>query len=156
MPVLVYRISAFTADPFAGNPAVVCLMDAPADDAWMQAFAREMNVSETAFAHAQGDDYRLRWFTPTTEVRICGHATLATTHVLRETGRLAYGETARYDTLSGLLTGVARDGLLWLDFPARPTRHHPYRPGPATGGQRADSPPLVTITWRRCRSRRRQ
>lgn len=121
MPTAVYRVSAFSSDPFAGNPAVVCLMDAPADADWMQAFAREMAVSETAFVHANDDGYSLRWFSPTIEVRLCGHGTLATTHVLREAGRLADGGTARYHTLSGVLTGEARDGLLWLDFPLRNT-----------------------------------
>ncbi len=119
MVIEVFRVSAFTSDPFAGNPAVVCLLGAPANDDWMQAFAREMNVSETAFVHAEGDDYRLRWFSPTTEVRLCGHGTLATTHVLREAGRLPDGGTARYHTLSGVLTGTCLDGLRWLDFPAR-------------------------------------
>ena len=111
-------MDAFTDRPFAGNPAAVCLLDGPADEAWMQALGAEMNLSETAFLHAENDGFRLRWFTPTVEVALCGHATLASAHILWETGRLPAGATARFYTQSGLLT-ARRDGeWIDLDFPA--------------------------------------
>ncbi|GIF21571.1 PhzF family phenazine biosynthesis protein [Actinoplanes tereljensis] len=111
-------IDAFTDRPFAGNPAGVCLLDADAwpDETWMRQVAAELNLSETAFAHplAGGPDWALRWFTPTTEVNLCGHATLATAHALG-------AGTHRFDTRSGILTArVADDGLITLDFPAAP------------------------------------
>ena len=118
LPVL--QIDAFTAAPFAGNPAAVVLLEGPSDPAWMQNVAREMNLSETAFVHPEGDGFPLRWFTPAVEVELCGHATLATAHALWETGRLARGEKARFRTLSGTLTAEWRDGWIELDFPANP------------------------------------
>lgn len=119
LPLL--QIDAFTDRPFSGNPAAVCLLNAPAEAEWMQAVAREMNLSETAFVVSRGDgDFALRWFTPAVEVELCGHATLASAHALWSTGRLAPGRTARFHTLSGLLTAEeAGDGLIELDFPAR-------------------------------------
>ena len=88
MAIPIYQVDAFTDRPFAGNPAAVCLLPAPADEAWMQAVAREMNLSETAFLCRATDGYRLRWFTPAVEVDLCGHATLASAHALWETGSL--------------------------------------------------------------------
>ena len=85
----IYQVDAFTSTPFAGNPAAVCLLDSPAPEAWMQSVAAEMNLSETAFLHPEQDGFRLRWFTPKKEVRLCGHATLASAHVLWETGSAA-------------------------------------------------------------------
>ena len=79
-----YHVDAFTDQLFGGNPAAVCLLNTPRDAAWMQAVAAEMNLSETAFVQQAGSDYELRWFTPTTEVNLCGHATLAAAHVLWE------------------------------------------------------------------------
>ncbi|MEM9996764.1 MAG: PhzF family phenazine biosynthesis protein [Bacteroidota bacterium] len=120
---MLFIVDAFTAAPFSGNPAAVCLLDAPADEAWMQQVAMEMNLSETAFVLPEGvdatpDGRRLRWFTPAAEVELCGHATLATAHILFETGRVA--DTARFDTISGRLT-VTRHGEGYaMDFPARP------------------------------------
>ncbi|HOW84956.1 MAG TPA: PhzF family phenazine biosynthesis protein [Candidatus Aminicenantes bacterium] len=120
MAVPIYQVDSFTEEPFKGNPAGVCLLREPADPAWMQGVAAEMNVAETAFPLAEGDGFRLRWFTPKTEVRLCGHATLAAAHILWESGVLAPGREARFQTLSGLLT-ARRDGdLVELDFPARP------------------------------------
>jgi predicted PhzF superfamily epimerase YddE/YHI9 len=114
-----YQVDAFTDRPFAGNPAAVCFLPGPAEERWMQDVAREMNLAETAFLHPEDGGYRLRWFTPAVEVELCGHATLASAHVLWETGRLPAGETARFQTLSGLLT-AGRDGdWIELDFPAR-------------------------------------
>jgi len=115
-----FQVDAFADRPFAGNPAAVCLLDGPADAAWMQSVAREMNLSETAFVHPDGDGWRLRWFTPVVEVELCGHATLATAHVLWETGRLDRAAVARFGTLSGLVTATGREGWIELDFPAFP------------------------------------
>src|SRR5690348_12074283 len=116
--VPVFHVDAFTERPFAGNPAAVCLLEEAAEEGWMQAVGAEMNLSETAFLVPRKDGYELRWFTPTTEVALCGHATLARAHVLWETGRLPAAETARFHTKSGLLT-ARRDGeWIELDFPS--------------------------------------
>jgi PhzF family phenazine biosynthesis protein len=116
----IYVVDAFADRPFGGNPAAVCPLDRPADDGWMQHVAVEMNLSETAFLVPEAGGYRLRWFTPAVEVGLCGHATLASAHVLWETGRLPTPATARFHTRSGLLT-AKRDGeLIVLDFPAVP------------------------------------
>ena len=117
-------VDAFTDRPFAGNPAAVCVMDGPADEAWMKAVAREMNLSETAFLHpegggASGGRWRLRWLTPTVEVDLCGHATLASAHVLWETGRLAADAEARFLSRSGPLGARRKDGRIVLDFPTQ-------------------------------------
>src|SRR4051794_24948202 len=103
-----YQVDAFADRPFAGNPAAVCLLPEPRDAVWMQDVAREMNLSETAFLHEQDGGWCLRWFTPAIEVELCGHATLASAHVLWQTGRLAAGERARFHTLSGVLTADQR------------------------------------------------
>ena len=103
MAVPLFQVDAFTESPFQGNPAGVCLLAKPAEDVWMQKVAAEMNLAETAFPLAEGDGFRLRWFTPKVEVKLCGHATLATAHVLWERGILQPGREARFQTLSGLL-----------------------------------------------------
>ncbi|HHX43303.1 MAG TPA: PhzF family phenazine biosynthesis protein [Chloroflexi bacterium] len=114
----IYQVDAFTAQPFKGNPAGVCLLDVDKPDAWMQSVASEMNLSETAFVVRQEDGFGLRWFTPTQEVGLRGHATLATAHILWEEGRLQSSEEARFDTRSGRLT-ASRDGVwISMDFPA--------------------------------------
>lgn len=120
MEIPIYFVDAFTDRPFAGNPAAVCLLDEPADEAWMQQVASEMNLSETAFLQRQDDGFELRWFTPTVEVDLCGHATLASAHVLWTTGYLWTSEEARFHTRSGLLTARQVDGWIELDFPATP------------------------------------
>ncbi len=114
-----YQVDAFAEAPFTGNPAAVCPLDGPADAEWMQRVAMEMNLSETAFCWPEGDAMRLRWFTPVAEVDLCGHATLATSHVLWETGRLAPEDPARYLSRSGPLGATRRGPLIELDFPAR-------------------------------------
>ena len=113
-------VDAFAERPFEGNPAAVCVLDAPAPDDWMQALAVEMNLSETAFVVPEADGtYTLRWFTPAHEEDLCGHATLATAHVLYETGRLGADDEARFDTRSGRLAVRAEpDGIYMMDFPA--------------------------------------
>jgi len=120
MKLPLYQVDAFTSRPFKGNPAAVCLLDAPRPDEWMLALAQEMNLSETAFLLPEGDGYSLRWFTPAVEVDLCGHATLASAHILFETGRLAPGATARFNSRSGLLTAIRAGGWIELDFPAAP------------------------------------
>jgi PhzF family phenazine biosynthesis protein len=111
-------VDAFTDRPFAGNPAAVCVLERAPDERWMRAVAAEMNLSETAFLHPEGDGYRLRWLTPAVEVELCGHATLASAHVLWESGRLARDRQARFHTRSGLLTAQRDGARIVLDFPA--------------------------------------
>jgi PhzF family phenazine biosynthesis protein len=121
MSLRITQVDAFTDTPFAGNPAAVCILPAPRDEHWMQQVALEMNLSETAFLVRRDDgSYDLRWFTPTHEVDLCGHATLASAHVLWEEGHLPPGKQAHFHTRSGLLT-AGRDGdWIELDFPATP------------------------------------
>jgi PhzF family phenazine biosynthesis protein len=120
MPPALLQIDAFTDRAFAGNPAAVCLLDGPAGAGWMQSLASEMNLSETAFLHAGGDGYALRWFTPVAEVELCGHATLASAHALWETGRAAPGAPLAFATLSGTLTAWREGEWIVMDFPATP------------------------------------
>jgi len=123
MALRIFQVDAFTDRPFAGNPAGVCLLPAgspPADEAWMQAVAREMNLSETAFLAPGEKAFGLRWFTPAVEVDLCGHATLASAWVLFEQGLLAGGQQACFHTRSGLLSARLREGWIELDFPAEP------------------------------------
>ena len=116
----VFQVDAFTAEAFAGNPAGVCVLPDEGDDGWMQSVAGEMNLSETAFLHRRADGFGLRWFTPEVEVDLCGHATLASAHVLWETGELARDEKAVFHTRSGVLTASRVGDWIDLDFPATP------------------------------------
>ncbi|MEV6027522.1 PhzF family phenazine biosynthesis protein [Streptomyces sp. NPDC052036] len=116
-------VDAFTDRPFTGNPAGVLLLDAFPEDDWLQSVAREVNHAETAFARPLPDggeaDWALRWFTPATEVALCGHATLATAHVLHTTG--AHDGPVRFATRSGVLSAEPHeDGSITLDFPTAP------------------------------------
>lgn len=129
MPQTITQVDAFAERPFAGNPAAVCILPAPADAGWMQQVAMEMNLSETAFLEPRGDGYGLRWFTPAVEVDLCGHATLASAHVLWEDGHLADDAEARFHTRSGVLTCRRDGGLIWMDFPAKPEKSVGYIPG---------------------------
>lgn len=115
-------MDAFTNKPFAGNPAGVCILSEHRDDSWMQNVAREMNLSETAFLHKSEDGFDLRWFSPSLEVDLCGHATLASAHILWENGILCQNEQARFHTRSGLLTAERKDEWIELDFPTLPDR----------------------------------
>ncbi|MDP7169284.1 MAG: PhzF family phenazine biosynthesis isomerase, partial [Nitrospinota bacterium] len=132
MPPLI-QVDAFTPEPFAGNPAAICLLGGPADEAWMQALAQEMNLSETAYVYPLQEEgpekgalspveeaFSLRWFTPAAEVDLCGHATLAAAHVLWEEDRLPETSPARFHTKSGLLTCTKSGGWIEMDFPASP------------------------------------
>ena len=118
MGLPIFQVDAFTDRPFAGNPAAVCLLPEPRDAAWMQSVAAEMNLAETAFLLQQGDVFNLRWFTPTIEVDLCGHATLASAHVLWEAGYLKPAQPARFSTRSGLLTCERKGNWIEMDFPA--------------------------------------
>jgi PhzF family phenazine biosynthesis protein len=124
-PIQLHQVDAFSDTPFRGNPAAVCLLDAPRDAAWMQNVAAEMNLSETAFLWPEGAAFRLRWFTPAVEVPLCGHATLASAHVLWETARVKRGEAIAFATLSGTLAAEAEGDWIRLDFPALPPRAEP-------------------------------
>jgi PhzF family phenazine biosynthesis protein len=125
MGLRITQVDAFTNRPFAGNPAGVCILSRPADPAWMLNVAREMNLAETAFLVRQKDGYDLRWFTPAVEVDLCGHATLASAHVLWEDGHLKPDSQARFHTKSGLLTADRREPWIELDFPATPATAAP-------------------------------
>ena len=125
MALPLYLVDAFTARPFAGNPAGVCLLSAPLPDEVMQNVAMELHQAETAFLLHEGQDWRLRWFTPEVEENLCGHATLASAHVLFELGLVAPGATARFQTKSGLLTAVREGESIVLDFPATPAEKFP-------------------------------
>jgi PhzF family phenazine biosynthesis protein len=122
-----FVVDAFTAAAFTGNPAAVCLLNDEAEPAWMQAVAAEMNLSETAFVTPAGADFGLRWFTPTVEVPLCGHATLASAHVLWD-GWLPLDVPARFHTASGLLTCNRAGDLIEMDLPADPPETIPVTP----------------------------
>ncbi|QYX81514.1 PhzF family phenazine biosynthesis protein [Streptomyces akebiae] len=127
-------VDAFTDRPFSGNPAGVLLLDAFPDDAWLRNVAKEVNHAETAFAHplpAGGEaDWALRWFTPVAEVAMCGHATLATAHVLNSTH--THEGPVRFATRSGVLIATPQpDGSLTLDFPTAPLTPVPVPDGVA-------------------------
>ncbi|MBI5244994.1 MAG: PhzF family phenazine biosynthesis protein [Elusimicrobia bacterium] len=127
--VPVFQVDAFADRPFRGNPAAVCLLPSAAGERWMRDVAREMNLSETAFLHRKGDAFRLRWFTPSVEVNLCGHATLASAHVLWEEGLISPRKQARFLTRSGLLTARrSARGWIELDFPSEPAK--PVQPPP--------------------------
>ncbi len=117
MATKLFQVDAFTQEPFKGNPAAVCLLTQPQPDSWMLALAAEMNLSETAFLLQEGESWRLRWFTPKTEVSLCGHATLASAKILFETGLAAKDELIRFVSQSGILTARWLDGQIELDFP---------------------------------------
>jgi PhzF family phenazine biosynthesis protein len=117
MSVKIFQVDAFTDKPFSGNPAAVCLLEESREESWMQAIAKEMNLSETAFLYPEGDGFHLRWFTPAVEVELCGHATLASAYTLWETGLLEPGQQARFHTLSGLLTARRNGNEIEMDFP---------------------------------------
>jgi predicted PhzF superfamily epimerase YddE/YHI9 len=126
----VFCVDAFTDQAFRGNPAAVCLLQQPLGDATMLDIAAELNLSETAYVVARHDGFDLRWFTPTTEVELCGHATLASAHVLFEQGVLESGQAARFHTRRrGELTGLFAPDRIELDFPAAPADETDAPPG---------------------------
>ena len=116
-----WQVDAFTDRPFGGNPAAVCWLESEAETAWMQSVAREMNLSETAFVRRLSDGLELRWFTPTMEVDLCGHATLATAKALWSDGLVSSDQMLRFHTRSGVLTCQRKGEFIELDFPATPS-----------------------------------
>jgi PhzF family phenazine biosynthesis protein len=118
----VVQVDAFAERAFAGNPAAVCIMEGPRAEDWMQNVAAELNLSETAFLYPENGTYRLRWFTPATEVDLCGHATLASAHVLWESGYLSADQCAEFETRSGRLRALREQDWITLDFPAKPSQ----------------------------------
>jgi len=140
MTLRIVQVDAFTNRAFGGNPAAVCVLPAARDERWMQDVAREMNLAETAFLFPENGGYRLRWFTPTVEVALCGHATVASAHVLWEDGHLPAGRQARFHTQSGLLTADRAGDWIELDFPATP-------PTPAPAPSRLAAALCVTPRW---------
>ena len=130
MPLTITQVDAFTREPFGGNPAAVCLLPHAAEAPWLQRVAREMNLSETAFLVRRDEGaFDLRWFTPAVEVDLCGHATLASAHVLWEQGHLTPDAPAVFHTRSGRLSAVLRDGWIEMDFPAEPDEPAPVPDG---------------------------
>lgn len=142
----IFQVDAFAERPFEGNPAGVCLLEGVPPDPWMQRVAAEMNLSETAFVLAIARGFSLRWFTPKCEVDLCGHATLATAHVLWEQGILAADAAAEFQTLSGPLRAVRTADLIEMDFPARSVRPAPPPAGmlEALAGRGAPLEPLFS------------
>jgi PhzF family phenazine biosynthesis protein len=113
-----YRVDAFVGPSAEGNPAVVCCLPEEAPVAWMQSVAAEMAVSETAFVRPLASGFGLRWFTPTMEVPLCGHATVASAHVLWATGRVPAEAVAAFSTLSGSIEAKRSKDRIWIDLPA--------------------------------------
>ena len=129
MAIPIVTVDAFTNQLFAGNPAAVCMLPEPRPDEWLRHLAREMNLSATAFLVRRDDEFDLRWLTPTVEIDLCGHATLASAHVLWEEGHLPRGTQARFHTRSGLLTADRHGEWIELDFPVQ--RGVPTEPLPS-------------------------
>ena len=122
MALTIYQVDSFSEKPFGGNPAGVCVLPEPRGAEWMQLVAAEMNVAETAFLGKREDGYDLRWFTPAVEVDLCGHATLASAHVLWETGEAPSDAELRFHTRSGILSARRAHGRIELNFPAEPAK----------------------------------
>jgi PhzF family phenazine biosynthesis protein len=120
MSLPLFHVDAFADRPFSGNPAAVCLLPSWKEDRWLQAVGREMNLSETAFLVPNAAGFDLRWFTPKAEVDLCGHATLASAHVLWQQGLAHSTEVIRFSTKSGLLKAVHMEDAIELDFPLEP------------------------------------
>jgi PhzF family phenazine biosynthesis protein len=119
MTIPLYHVDAFTDRPFAGNPAAVCILPAWKEDGWLQAVAREMNLPMTAFLVKQSDHFDLRWFMPQVEEKLCGHATLASAHILWQQGHATENEI-RFSTRSGILKAICHGDDIELDFPLMP------------------------------------
>ena len=123
MSLPLFIVDAFASRPFSGNPAAICVLDHQRPVEWMQALAAEMNLSETAFLLAAGTEWKLRWFTPKMEVDLCGHATLASAHVLWQSGKVSLQSAAVFQTRSGKLTCARREGWIEMDFPSEPAEN---------------------------------
>ncbi len=118
MTLKLFHVDAFSSKPFGGNQAAVCMLTEPRSYIWMQRLAEEMNLSETAFLLQEEKGYNLRWFTPTVEIELCGHATLASAHILWEQGYLSQNEEAHFSTMSGWLHARQADSWIEMDFPS--------------------------------------
>ncbi|NLI97623.1 PhzF family phenazine biosynthesis protein [bacterium] len=129
MSIPIYQVDSFTGKPFKGNPAGVCVLEEPGETQWMQNMAKEMNLSETAFLYKLKDSYNLRWFTPKVEVEMCGHATLASAHILWSEKYESENSELRFHSLSGILKAKMLDGWIELDFPQRPQEQVEAPPG---------------------------
>ena len=139
MTIRLFQVDAFTDVPFQGNPAAVCLLQKPAEESWMAQLAKEMNLSETAFLYPQEGGFNLRWFTPAVEVSLCGHATLASAHILYEIGAIEPGKETIFYTASGVLKANKHGEEIELDFPATPPEEIPEPAGlTASLGVKAD------------------
>ena len=119
MNIPFYQVDAFTHQPFKGNPAGVCLLDTPITDHLLRSIAAENSHLEIAFLLTTPDGYNLRWFSPRMEMPLCGHATLATAHILWELGLESREKTLQFQTSSGTLTATQQDGWIELDLPSR-------------------------------------
>ncbi len=124
----IYQADAFTDQPFKGNPAAVVIMESPMSDEWMQALAEENNLSETAFLKLTKEGYALRWFTPAAEVKLCGHATLASAHILWENGYVSPDQAIHFETLSGTLITRKSGAWIEMDFPSEAAEVVPAPP----------------------------
>lgn len=122
MGIPFFQVNAFTDEIFSGNPAGVCILQEPKNETWMQKVACELNMAETSFLYKKGDGFNLRWFTPLVEIELCGHATLASAHILWEKGYLKPGDEAEFYTKGGILTADRRDGWIEMNFPSEPAR----------------------------------
>jgi PhzF family phenazine biosynthesis protein len=129
MTISLYQVDAFSDIPFHGNPAAVCLLEGPAEEEWMASLAKEMNLSETAFLYPQDVGFNLRWFTPAVEVSLCGHATLASAHILYETETIKPDQEAIFYTASGELRARKQGEKIELNFPATPPEEIPEPAG---------------------------
>lgn len=143
MKQAIIQVDSFSNKVFGGNPAAVCVLSSPQDDRWMQLVAQEMNLSETAFLIKQDQSYSLRWFTPTTEVPLCGHATLASAHVLWTEGYASTGQEIQFETKSGTLTAKYQDDWIELNFPVNRSQDIP----PITKLGDALGVPLKTVLY---------
>lgn len=129
MSIPLFHVDAFADHAFSGNPAAVCLLTERRADDWMQSLAQELNLSETAFLLRGDPAWSLRWFTPSIEVDLCGHATLASAHALWESGNADPASSLAFDTRSGRLAASrTADGAIELDFPAEPAAPSPAPP----------------------------
>ena len=128
-PIKCWQVDAFTDRPFRGNSAAVCWLEQDVPDSWMQSVAAEMNLSETAFVRRGAHGFELRWFTPTVEVDLCGHATLATAHALWSAGIAETARPLHFHTRSGVLTCMPASDFIEMDFPALPATEAPPPPG---------------------------
>ncbi len=118
----IFHVDSFTSTPFGGNPAAVCLLDEEVAEVWMQGVAADMNLSETAFLRRQGDRFSVRYFTPVVEVPLCGHATLASAHILWDEEIVPRDQAISFSAKTGLLAAAREGGWIRLDFPADPVQ----------------------------------